>query len=196
MTAAMPVPDEARIRAFRPGDEQGVIDLILPIQREEFGLAITAADQPDLRTVPAFYQTGRGAFLVAESGNRIVGTIGMKDIGEGNGGQGNGGQGNGGQGNGGQGNGSARSGALRKMFVAADHRGSGSGLAGRLLHAVLDLARENGLHRIFLGTTDRFLAAHRFYEKHGFMPVPPADLPQSFPRMNVDTRFYRLDLPE
>ncbi len=171
MTAAMPVPDEARIRAFRPGDEQGVIDLILPIQREEFGLAITAADQPDLRTVPAFYQTGRGAFLVAEIGNRIVGTIGMKDVGEGNG-------------------------ALRKMFVAADHRGSRSGLAGRLLHAVLDLARENGLHRIFLGTTDRFLAAHRFYEKHGFMPVPPADLPQSFPRMNVDTRFYRLDLPE
>ncbi len=181
MTAAMPVPDEARIRAFRPGDEQGVIDLILQIQREEFGLAITAADQPDLRTVPAFYQTGRGAFLVAESGNRIVGTIGMKDIGEGNGGQGNGG---------------AENGALRKMFVAADHRGSGSGLAGRLLHAVLDLARENGLHRIFLGTTDRFLAAHRFYEKHGFTPVPPADLPQSFPRMNVDTRFYRLDLPE
>lgn len=176
MTATKPVPDEARIRAFQPGDEQGVIDLILPIQRGEFGLAITAADQPDLRTVPAFYQTGRGAFLVAESGNRIVGTIGMKDIGEGNGGAGNG--------------------ALRKMFVAADHRGSGSGLAGRLLHAVLDLARENGLHRIFLGTTDRFLAAHRFYEKHGFTPVPPADLPQSFPRMNVDTRFYRLDLPE
>lgn len=171
MTAAMPVPDEARIRAFRPGDEQGVIDLILPIQRGEFGLAITAADQPDLHTVPSFYQTGRGAFLVAESGNRIVGTIGIKDIGEG-------------------------SGALRKMFVAADHRGSGSGLAGRLLHAVLDLARENGLHRIFLGTTDRFLAAHRFYEKHGFAPVPPADLPQSFPRMKVDTRFYRLDLPD
>ena len=32
------------------------------------------------------------------------------------------------------------------------------------------------------------------YEKHGFALVEAASLPASFPRMSVDSRFYRLDL--
>ena len=48
-----------------------------------------------------------------------------------------------------------------------------------------------GLQEILLGTTDKFLAAHRFYERQGFTAVALADLPASFPRMAVDTRFYR-----
>ena len=47
---------------------------------------------------------------------------------------------------------------------------------------------------MYLDTTERFVAAHRFYEKQGFDPVDPADLPASFPRMSVDSRFYVLDL--
>jgi predicted N-acetyltransferase YhbS len=38
------------------------------------------------------------------------------------------------------------------------------------------------------------LAAHRFYEKHGFSEIAPAQLPPSFPIMRVDTKFYRLEL--
>ena len=53
------------IRTFEPGDEQGIADVILPIQRKEFGIAITAADQPDLTDIPGFYQTGKGQFWVA-----------------------------------------------------------------------------------------------------------------------------------
>jgi N-acetylglutamate synthase-like GNAT family acetyltransferase len=164
-------PDGILIRPFVPADRQGVIDVILPIQREEFGIAITAEDQPDLDAIPAFYQSGKGAFLVAEDRGRIVGTIGMKDIG-------------------------SDEGALRKMFVAAAHRGaaSGTGLAARLLEALLELAGARGIRRVYLGTTDKFVAAHRFYEKHGFSPCPPETLPGAFPRMAVDTRFYRRDL--
>lgn len=158
-----------RISPFAPGDEAGVIDLILPIQRQEFGIAITAEDQPDLRNIPEFYQTGAGNFWVAKAAARIVGTIALKDIGAG-------------------------AGALRKMFVAITHRGADGKVAARLLDVLLSSGRSSGLRRIYLGTTDKFLAAHRFYEKSGFQRVDEQDLPEGFPRMAVDTRFYEIDL--
>ncbi len=154
------------IRPFQPGDEQGVIGVILPIQREEFGVAITAADQPDLAAIPDFYQSGKGGFWVAEKGGKIVGTISLKDIG----------------------NGEA---ALRKMFVAAEVRGREFGVAARLLEALMAHASDARLKTILLGTTDRFLAAHRFYEKNGFAEVAAEELPENFPRMVVDSKFYR-----
>jgi len=158
-----------RIRRFEPADEQAVIDLIVPIQREEFGVAITADDQPDLRDVAGFYLAGAGTFLVAEIDGRIVGTIALKDIG-------------------------SRQGALRKMFVAASWRGREHGVAAALLRRLLDDARAAGVEEIMLGTTEEFRAAHRFYEKNGFAPVARTDLPPSFPFMALDTRFYRIML--
>jgi hypothetical protein len=38
------------------------------------------------------------------------------------------------------------------------------------------------------------VAAQRFYEKHGVGEIGPADLPAVFPRMAVDTKFYRVAL--
>ncbi|TCR93455.1 GNAT family N-acetyltransferase [Rhizobium sp. BK376] len=157
------------IRPFRAGDEAAVIALILPIQREEFDIAISAADQPDLAEIPAFYQSGKGQFWVAVRGDAVVGTIGLKDIGN-------------------------DQAALRKMFVAAAYRGREHGVATRLLAGLLDHARAVGLGDIILGTTAKFLAAHRFYEKNGFVEISAEDLPASFPRMMVDTKFYRLRL--
>ena len=70
------------------------------------------------------------------------------------------------------------------------------GASAEDVEAICELAHagEQGLARVFLGTTAKFLAAHRFYEKNGFALIDAADLPESFPRMNVDTRFYRIDL--
>ncbi len=42
----------ALIQPFQPGQEAAVLDLILPIQQIEFGVPITAADQPDLARMP------------------------------------------------------------------------------------------------------------------------------------------------
>lgn len=154
------------IRAFKAGDEQGVIDVILPIQREEFGVAITAADQPDLAAIPDFYQKAKGGFWVAGNDGKIVGTISLKDIGN-------------------------DEAALRKMFVAAEVRGKEFGVAARLLETLMAHAAAAGLKTILLGTTDKFLAAHRFYEKNGFSEIAAEELPASFPRMAVDTKFYR-----
>jgi N-acetylglutamate synthase-like GNAT family acetyltransferase len=143
----------------------GVRDLILPIQRDEFGIEITYEDQPDLQDVDGFYRKGCGDFWVAVDETEVVGSIALIDIGEGRG-------------------------ALRKMFVRRDHRGAAAGVAQRLLDCVLKHAVAQGLREILLGTTSKFLAAHRFYQKAGFELVDEADLPDSFPRMKVDTRFY------
>ncbi|WP_244479290.1 MULTISPECIES: GNAT family N-acetyltransferase [unclassified Rhizobium] len=143
----------------------------MPIQAGEFGFSITAADQPDLADIDGFYRRGRGGFWVADDGGRIVGTIALRDLGDGQG-------------------------ALRKMFVAASHRGAshrgsshrgssdrglGDGIAQRLLDILVQHAAANGFSVIVLGTTDRFVAAHRFYEKNGFATVDAGDLPAGFP---------------
>ncbi|MDZ5647974.1 GNAT family N-acetyltransferase [Nitrospirillum sp. BR 11828] len=157
------------IRHYRAGDESGIAALIVPIQREEFGIPISYEEQPDLRDIPGFYQTGAGQFWVAVEGDAIVGSIALKDIGDG-------------------------AGALRKMFVAPSHRGAPHRAAARLLAVLLSHARAAGLTTLYLGTTAKFLAAHRFYEKSGFSAITPDELPPTFPRMAVDTRFYFLSL--
>lgn len=150
--------------------KQSIIDLILPIQTEEFKVAITACDQPDLQDIPGYYQHGAGNFWVAIIDNRVVGTIALSDI-------------------------DNRQGALRKMFVHKDYRGKDYGVAQALLNTLLSWARENKLQEIFLGTTDQFHAAHRFYEKNHFQQVPVDSLPANFSRMAVDSIFYKQVLP-
>ncbi|CAA6603343.1 Acetyltransferase [Rhodospirillaceae bacterium LM-1] len=156
------------IRAYKPGDEAGIVAVILPIQQDEFAIQITVEQQPDLSSIPDFYQQGMGNFWVAEADGKIVGTIALKDIGN-------------------------RMAALRKMFVAAAYRGHG-GVARQLLERLLSDARKAGVAEVYLGTTAAFLAAHRFYEKNGFMEISKQDLPASFPLMAVDSKFYRLNL--
>ncbi|MCG8637024.1 MAG: GNAT family N-acetyltransferase, partial [Desulfobacterales bacterium] len=80
--------------------------------------------------------------------------------------------------------------ALRKMFVKAAFRGREQGVADMLLSVLLDWCGTRGFRDIFLGTTEKFLAAHRFYEKNGFSEVAKGALPARFPVMEVDTRFY------
>jgi hypothetical protein len=48
-----------------------------------------------------------------------------------------------------------------------------------------------GVAEIYLGTTEKFLAAHRFYERNGFGLIESSELPPAFPVMAVDTRFYK-----
>jgi N-acetylglutamate synthase-like GNAT family acetyltransferase len=70
-------------------------------------------------------------------------------------------------------------------------RGSERGIAARLLAALISHAGKHGIKEIFLGTTDKFLAAHRFYEKNDFVEIKRGDLPRTFPIILVDSKFYR-----
>ena len=151
---------------YAPEHAAGVVSVILPIQQLEFGVPITLEAQPDLTDIPGFYQSRSGNFWVATAGTDVVGTIGLLDIG-------------------------SRQAALRKMFVASTHRGSEHGVAKRLLDELLAWSSNKGIAEVFLGTTDKFLAAHRFYEKNGFAEVTRTSLPEAFPIMAVDSKFYR-----
>jgi N-acetylglutamate synthase-like GNAT family acetyltransferase len=95
----------------------------------------------------------------------VVGTIALRDIGN-------------------------HQGALRKMFVKSAYRGKEHSVGRRLLEELISSATSAGIRDLFLGTIDAFVAAHRFYEKNGFVQIPEAALPKAFPLMGVDTRFY------
>jgi N-acetylglutamate synthase-like GNAT family acetyltransferase len=144
-----------------------VIDFILGIQRGEFGVSITAEDQPDLKNVKDFYQKGNGNFRIALEHEKLIGTIALIDI-------------------------NNNEVALRKMFVAVDYRGKEKGVALQLITSEIKWCKEKKISAIYLGTLDKMKAAHRFYEKNGFVLTDKKMLPVAFPLMAVDTVFYKL----
>ena len=154
------------IQTFSSEYTQEVGELISTIQRQEFEIPITLEQQPDLADIPGFYQTRKGNFWIALSNDRVVGTISLLDIGN-------------------------NQVALRKMFVDSEYRGSRFGIAHKLLESTFNWCRSESISEIYLGTTAKFLAAHRFYEKNGFAQIPKENLPTAFPVMAVDTRFYQ-----
>jgi GNAT superfamily N-acetyltransferase len=157
------------IRRYSDDVRDRVIGLILPIQTVEFGVPTTLLDQPDLADVPTHYGRGNGAFWVATDGDEVVGSIALLDIGD-------------------------ASFALRKMFVHRNYRGKEIGVAAKLFATARAWAEECGYKRIILGTTGGMLAAHRFYEKNGFVRLNREELPANFPQVRVDTVFFLLSL--
>lgn len=146
--------------------QSGVLDLILPIQQLEFGVPITLEEQPDLLDIPNVYQRGSGNFWVALHDDEVIGTIALIDIG----------------------NGQA---ALRKMFVKPAWRGAPHHVAAKLLDTLVAWCAAQDVQEIYLGTVEKLHAAQRFYSKQGFSEIDPAMLPRRFPRMQVDTRFFK-----
>lgn len=149
--------------------EKEVVDIILPIQQLEFNVPITLEDQPDLLDIEKNYQGSGGGFWGAKVDGRVVGTIGLINIGGGGG-------------------------AIRKMFVRKEFRGKESGIAQKLLDTLIISCREKNITDLYLGTVDLLKAALRFYERNGFTQIKKADLPSSFPVMGADNIFYHLDL--
>ncbi|MFY8036071.1 MAG: GNAT family N-acetyltransferase [Cyclobacteriaceae bacterium] len=153
------------VRPYTEEDKEKIIALILPIQQQEFGVPITITDQPDLQAISTFYLQNGGNFWVAVYGDQLVGTIGLLNIGNGQG-------------------------VIRKMFVHSNHRGASLGLAQQLLNTLIAWCETKQIDEIFLGTIDTMTAAHRFYEKNGFRAIQKENLPPTFPLMKVDNRFY------
>ena len=157
------------IEPYEATFQSEVIELILSIQQQEFAVAITAEDQPDLYEIEKVYQTGRGNFWVAQHNGHVVGTISLVDIGDG-------------------------MVALKKMFVNKHFRGEPYRVGQQLLNVAFEWAKKQEVTTIYLGTTPQFKAAHRFYEKNGFIQIPEHTLPARFPVVAVDKLFYRYDL--
>jgi len=144
-----------------------VIELITHIQQKEFNIPITVHDQPDLLDIETNYHAGGGSFWGAFDGDELVGTIALIDIGH-------------------------NAGTIRKMFIKDGHRGTG--LAQQLLDTLINYSRQKHITDLYLGTSAVLKAAHRFYERNGFVLTDINDFPSYFPRMPVDTMFYWLQL--
>ena len=154
-----------KIIPFQEKHTPEICALILNIQQNEFQVPITLEDQPDLLIIAQVYQQNGGNFWVVEADGQVVGTIALIDCGAG-------------------------IGCIRKMFVRADWRGKGRGIAQKLLDTLEDWALQHGIESVYLGTIERLQAAIHFYLRNGFEPLEMQYLPASFPRMAVDTHFF------
>lgn len=141
-----------KVVPFSAAYQAGVIDVILPIQKSEFGISIVLEDQPDLRDIPGVYQRGSGNFWITLADDQVVGTISLLDIG-------------------------SAQGTLCKLFVRAECRGPHHQIARSLFGTLTEWCHEKQIRQVFLGTTASFVAAHRFYGKSGFAEIQKAGLP-------------------
>ena len=157
------------VKPFESIHQASVEALVLPIQQIEFGVKITREEQPDLMYIADTFLNGGGNFWVALDGERVVGCVGLVNMGN-------------------------AQVALKKMFVAREYRGKATGVAQSLLDTAVRWCRKGDIGQIFLGTVEQLQAAHRFYEKNGFVQLAKSELPATFPLVSVDTRFYKLDL--
>ena len=122
------------------------------------------ADAPELLEIPETYLTNKGKFWLAVENNKLVGTVGLQDMGN-------------------------DQGYLKRMYVQKDLRGTG--LAQDLLKTLLEHAKNNGFKQIFLATGKGAERAVAFYEKSGFQKVN--SLPSNFSHF-IDPYLFVLDI--
>jgi GNAT superfamily N-acetyltransferase len=131
------------------------MDAVWALHRE--GLAQTTPQYPevvahyesDLQDMEGHYLGGGSHFWVAEIDGALVGMTGIERI-------------------------DAGTGRLRRMRVTTDRRRTG--IAQALLETAERFCREQGYGRLILDTTEHQTAAHRLYEKNGFVRVGERDL--------------------
>lgn len=137
------------ITTFHPRFEDQVKDLIgkLLVYTEVIKESELPIDDEDLGRIPEIY-SGRGKFWVAMIGDRVVGTVGIKDKG-------------------------GTTAELKRMFVLPEYHGTGVGEA--LLEEATVYAKKQGFTKLILNTDEKMRRAHHFYEKHGFVQVEESD---------------------
>ncbi|MDB5369838.1 MAG: family N-acetyltransferase [Roseomonas sp.] len=134
----------ATIRPGLDSDEASYIRLIGDAW-SEFPNCILDVDGevPELRALGTYFARTGGAVWVAEEAGRVVGMVATRPLG------------------------SDRAWEICKMYVEKAQRGTG--LAHTLLGGAEAHAMRAGAERLVLWTDTRFDAAHRFYEKLGFV---------------------------
>lgn len=139
-------------------------DFIAEVRRNERPIADSAVDRQKLPDVEEPYRRGSGGFWISMADGDVIGTVGLVDLG------------------GGQG-------CLQKMYLRSDFRGTGAAL--RLLNTVIGCADNHQITEISLGTHSEQRAARRFYEKNGFRMLPKNRIPKNFPHSDLENCFYR-----
>lgn len=133
------------LRPGRDEDAAGFIALIDACWSEYPGCILDVdAELPELRALATYFEKAGGALWAAENREgHIIGMAATRPMAQ------------------------DKAWEICKVYVAREARGSG--LAHQLLHAAESHARAQGAERLVLWTDTRFEAAHRFYEKRGFV---------------------------
>jgi GNAT superfamily N-acetyltransferase len=132
------------LRPGRDEDADGFIRLIGDCWSEYPGCIMDVdGEVPELRALATYFAEAGGALWVAERDGRVIGMAATRPMGQ------------------------DAAYEICKVYVAKEARGTG--LAHDLLAAAEAHARAAGAERLVLWTDTRFEAAHRFYEKRGFV---------------------------
>ncbi len=159
-----------QIRTYQEGDQAEVIALVLHCQNDGTRPFVTVDDQPELRYIPEIYLETEGShFWVAEENGRVVGSIGLKNYG----------------------NGLA---ILKKFFVYEPYRGTPHNLGRRLYAELLAFAKNYGVNRLILDTPQNTDRAHKFYEKAGFQKIEKEQLPVTYEYPYSESHFFYLEI--
>jgi putative acetyltransferase len=141
-----PLPADIHIRDARDSDSDGLITLIGGCFAEYPGCLLELEELPELLAIASDFQRHGGRFWVAERAARVVGCAGFAP--------------------------GKRAGfaELKKLYVEKAARTSG--LGGALCKLVEDEARGAGFAALELWSDTRFLTAHSFYERRGYLRGP------------------------
>ena len=130
------------IRPARDTDSQALIALVGACWAEYPGCVMDLEENPNLAAPATFYAARNGSITVAEDeAGRVVASVATLPADDAL--------------------------ELKGLYVAAHHRGTG--LAVTLLRQVEQQARARAAPRLILWSDTRFIRAHRFYERQGFV---------------------------
>lgn len=146
-----------------------IVNMVSDIQKKEFLIPITKdINAGILKAENEYYYNNSYNFWYAHNEEgKILGSIGLKRDND-------------------------QFGEVKKFFVIKEYRGKG--VAEKLLNTLLKAASKHQFKEIVLGTTDKFCAAHKFYAKHGFIPISKKELPKGFELNPFDSLFYSKEL--
>ncbi len=140
---------EIAIEPARPSDAAAVVALIGAVFAEYGFRWDPALEVPDLLDFDRRYSGSTGAFWVARLDGRVVGSVGVERLPDGQA-------------------------ELHRLYLDATLRGRGVGRA--LVETVLAWCRHAGVHRLTLWSDTRFDRAHRLYERMGFRQTGEREL--------------------
>ncbi len=158
-----------KIEEFSNAYHEQAVKHIFEVQNDEFNLNLTLEDQPDLVSIEESYKNSGGNFWIALDEGRVIGTIGLFDLGN-------------------------NACDLRRMFVKTAYRGKQHSVGKNLMDALLGWAKENEFVKIYLETSSVFQAAMKFYMKNGFKQIQKNELPDNFPVGKVAEFFFLYEL--
>ena len=148
-----------------------IINIISEIQRNEFSISIDEKTNISILKAEQYFHYNNSCnfwYAIADDG-QIIGGIGLRKINQ-------------------------DYGEIKKFFVIKAYRGTG--VAKQLFSTLTHAAYKHGFKKLFLGTVDNLKAAHKFYEKYGFIKIGPTKLPIDFEVCELDSVFYKSDVED